>query len=279
MSPIQYALSEIAYAINPKILQMAFTPPERFRFQQTIVNNNTIEDRIRDKVIDGRVRNLINLRGSQEIVISLSGLPLIQEENSVGWHCHIPLHLTNGRRIVGVRSLYMGLGTNAMGVVNTATMMGYGNGMGCGKDLNLQMAEELMKNNSPLALNHTNAVYLVDENTIYCEDVIIQGGMMLRCTVESDEEFSFLTGPYKRPFAKLCVLATKAYIYNELDIKVDQGQMISGTEVGRIREWIDKYSDAEELLQEFIDTEWTKIQIMADKPKRHNYLKLLTSPF
>lgn len=274
MSPIQYALSEINNVIPKELLKRAFSPPSRFDAFTRGRTPNMIEDRIRSEVIDNRIRNLINLKGSQEIQISLAGLEIITDNNGLGWYCHIPKTLTQGRRIVSVRSIYMGPQILGMGISN---MHNFGPVVGrCKDDMYLQMGRELMDNNAPMNLTHTNAVYLIEENTIYCEDRMIHGGLYLRCNVEADEEFGFLTGAYLRPFAELCVLATKAYIYKTLDITMDKGAIESGAEVGKIREWLDKYSDAEEQLQEYIQTTWLKVQGMADKVKRYNYLHMIT---
>lgn len=270
MSPIQFALSEIEAIIPREILLRAFTPPSYSKYQRPTYSPNSIEDRIRAEVIDKRIRNYVNLQGAQEIVISLTDLPIHREDSNLGWWCHIPKTKTKGRRIIAVSSLVTGYMSNT-GFVGSQFAQ-------YGKDVYHQGVNEIMNNARPLELNATAAVYLIDENTIYCEDMRQFGQSWLRCTVESDEEFSFLTGNFLAPFAELCVLACKAYIYRTLSIALDKGQIESGVEVGSYREWVDRYSDAEEQFQDFLKEKWRKIQRMADKVKRHNHLKLITSP-
>lgn len=70
--------------------------------------------------------------------------------------------------------------------------------------------------------------------------------MVLKCRLEYDPDFTNLTPDAVIQLSKLGVTAAKAYVYNKLIIKLDQGAIMSGQEIGKIREIVESYSDQQE---------------------------------
>lgn len=70
--------------------------------------------------------------------------------------------------------------------------------------------------------------------------------LILKCRLEYDKDFTNMPTDAVVQLSQLGVLATKAYIYNKLVVKLDMGYIRSGQEIGRIREIIDSYQDAQE---------------------------------
>lgn len=284
MSPIQFALAEIRDTIPAKILEICFTPKTKYRLARQKFMSTTIEQQILDKVINGRVRRYVNSRGAQEITIPLNGLPR-QDVGYQAWTMHIPKSLTKGRTITHAISVHVGMmgftGGSTFGSITTFGMgvstTNYNNSANAGMDVNTQGAKAIYEANKPIELNYTANVYLIDENTIYCEDRMAQSNLELRCKVASDEEFSFIQGAHVQVFAKLCRLATEAYIYNNLDVDLDEAYLEGGVDIGKIRERVDQYSDSDDEFIELAEGRWKKIQHMADKPRRLNYLNSLIS--
>lgn len=276
MTPIQFALMEVNSIIPREILELSFKPKQIFQYSHNQYNPYSIDDRIRTEVIDARIRPRINLIGSKEIVIPLEGLQQRKEDNNVGWTMHIPKDRTGGRRITEVS--YVIMGYTGLAAMSTGTYGANAMIQGQSTDMYHQATKEMMENARPLNLTGTANVDLIAENTIYCEDYFTFGSLYLRCKIDSDEEFSWIQGDSVAYFAQLVVLATKAYIYRNVDISLDKGRIEAGQDIGRFREIIDGYSDAQEMYNEFIDEKWKRIQRMSDTTKRRAMLRLRSLP-
>lgn len=280
MTPIQFALMEIHHVIPKEVLDLVFIPMSRYRLTKTRNMTTTVDQMIIDKIIEGRIRQYIDAQGAQEVTIPLDGLR-INVEGSQAWSCHIPKNMTQGRRITSVLGIHINylagpMGGNqgvftqfGVGVANTSTQHFEQ------PDLYTRAAGMILNANRPVELNYTANVYLIDENTIYCEDRMPTSPLALRCKLASDSEFSFIQGGNIPIFAQLVLYATQAYIYREASIRIDKAPMEAGIEVGTLKEWVDKYSDAEENFQSFIREKWRKIQRMSDKVARINHLNRL----
>lgn len=72
-----------------------------------------------------------------------------------------------------------------------------------------------------------------------------------------DVDFSNLNQSAVLSFAKLVELATKAYIYNELIIDLDRVAMVSGTQLGSIKQIVDGYVDASKEYDEMLEVNFT----------------------
>lgn len=283
MSPIQFALSEIRDEIPEEVLELAFIPKTKYKLARQKFMSTSVEQQILEKVINGKVRRHIDAQGAQEITVDLNGL----QREKVGpqaWIMHIPKSRTKGRSITSVLGVHIGLYSNSnvdgaapyfgMGV-SSSFLSGNGSNTGCNNNAQVRAVNDLLQTYAPVEMNYTANVYLVDENTIYCEDNMSVFNLVLRCKVASDSEFSFIQGAYVRHFAKLCILATKAWIYKNLNVKLDKAHIEGGVEVSKIREIVDDYRDASEQFNEFIQEKWRKIQRMTDKPRRMNYINAL----
>lgn len=279
MTPVQFALAEIRDRIPEEILNIVFVPKARYRHAN---NHSTVEQQILDKVINSRIRRYVDSQGAQEITIPLSGLKF-ETHDIQGWSCHIPKERTNGRSITQAISVHVGLTSGMgynypMGVTNLGMGASTNMNMNGGEGHHLQQARMLMNANKPIDVTYTANVYLIDENTIYCEDRMPLSNLELRCMVSADSQFSFIQGAYVQDFADMCVLATEAYIARNQKIVVDKAALVGGVELGVIREYIDKYADSDEQFREFIRTKWRKIQRLTDKPRSHHYLSMLVTP-
>jgi hypothetical protein len=78
-----------------------------------------------------------------------------------------------------------------------------------------------------------------------------------------------------RPFCRLVELAVKAYIYNDQVIEVDIGKIRGGQEIGKFKEIVEEYKDAEEQYQEFLATTWQKVAYMNDNETFNRFVRSL----
>lgn len=268
MNVIQYALDQIGYEIPTEVLKETFASRrydpargERFR------DNNlglSIDAVIRKEIIEGRVAIDINLCSGVETMIPLSGLCMEQVDQ---WNFiyRIPDNLTGGRSITAVYDVTFGRGHNGMAGLNTISQ---------GSQL-ANAAGAIMKSIAPIPNTQTPFVQLIGENTILINDIQgINNNMFLRCMVTHEPNFANIKPPLYRKFADMVVLAVKAAIYNKLIILLDEGQIKAGASIGRFREVVDSYADANQLYRDFLHDKWRVSSTINDTQKYRNILKL-----
>ncbi len=262
-NPIQKALMDVQFKIPPQILQAAFVTRE-FGHRPLPVN---IETLIRDRVIYARVMVDCNLVGGTQLVIPLSTVkPEYIDLNTMVYR--IPKSLTQGRTITRLLSLSSGVGT---GYNSAMTRNPYG------FSAVVDAADAVVASHAPIPLVSTANLRLIGENTVLVtEQVSLPSNVQLTCYVEYDEEFSQLRPTAYPKFSRLVELAVKAYIYNELAIPMGQAQLVGGMELGRFREIIDSYADANELYETYLQETWRRVALLNDAGSRERHLRMLS---
>lgn len=279
MTPINFAIQEIFATIPHEVLKLAFLPKSKYRHVNDRYNSTTIEQAIRNKVIDQRLRAYVDSRGAQEINIPLYGLP-IQYDIQGSWSCHIPKERIGGRTITHAISVHRTL-THVMDssvpMALAAPTMGVQMNSGCTPPQDLRSARELYDANRPMDLNFSPNVYLINENTIFCEDRMPINNLALKCLVAADLEFTSISPSYYVLFSEMCSLLVQSYIYNNLVIRLDKAAIEGGVDIGAIREVVDKYSDAEERFKDAWEEKYRKMLFFSDKGRSNRYVSLLLS--
>lgn len=258
MNPIQYALNEVSHRIPPAILKGMFetTVQRTFNWSRMHAPVLSIDHQIRDKVIEARVMANINLISGQRELIPLSGLtPVGQADFSQV--IHIPKDRTNGRSIVSVYSIAIGTQTGAMNGVFNTTYNGNTSSMG-------EAMRAVQQSRSPIPVMNDSNIHLIAENTIAVRSPLrLAGVAWLDCLLEYNQQLSNVPPGAWREFALLVVLATKAYIYNNIIIPMDEAEIVGGMSLGQFRNIVEGYSDAEELFQEQLLV-WERVSILSD---------------
>jgi hypothetical protein len=272
MSIVQYALDQCNYEIPAEVLKETFASRrydpargERFR------DNNlglSIEAVIRKEIIEGRVSIDINLCSGVETVISLAGLPMEQVDP---WNLiyRIPDKLTGNRNITAVYGISFGQGYNGTNGIH--------NGINSATNSSqlANAAAGVYKASAPIPNSQSPYVQLIGDNTVLINDIQgINSNMWLRCMVTHEPNFANIKPPFYRKFADLVVLAAKAAIYNKLVILLDEGQIKAGASVGRFREVVDGYADANQMYREFLHDKWRVVATINDTQKYRTILKL-----
>ena len=131
-----------------------------------------------------------------------------------------------------------------------------------------------------MPVTSTAYVQLIGENVVMVRDtVLLPANIYLRCLLENDSNMSHIQLKSYRDFSKLVELAVKAYIYNEYVITMDMGELYAGQQLGRFKEIIDNYADAEELYQTFLTERWEKVSLMNDRETWTRHLRLRMGGF
>lgn len=244
MNAVVNALKEIKLSISPELLQIGFV--ENFGRMNHIVS---LDERIKNSVIKPIVIKDCNLSGG--VIVNI---PVDQcrwsEYTRAEYIIEVPKSLTDNRSINNVLSLVSNTSyVTGLPMFNTSSA--------------LTQAQHLMDSLASINVVQTTRLELIGENTILVQDPSITiFNTVIRAELEYDEMMSNLHPRSIIPFAKLCVLATKRYIYNYLKIKLDQGYIYAGHELGKIVEEVDSFSDAAEQYEEYLRDVIRKILFM-----------------
>ena len=275
MSAVQTALRKIKFEIPEAVLNLAFRDRKYFNeaFQPPI------ESRIRSAIIDGQVLPDCNLVGGTQLTIPLTGI-VYQTINEYTRIYKVPKSETSGLSITSVLSVTWGVtGSTANSPFTMSQSMDIAGGVGCGSSPMLSAAQNVMAALSPLPNLWTANVFLISENTIAIRDYIpTDGPLWLRCMVSNDPELNNIHPKSQPYFAQLCVMAAKAYIYNNLDITLDEGAIHGGYELNRVRTTVDGYSDAIDNYNDFLNNDWRRIAFLNDPESKIRAIKRLGPP-
>jgi hypothetical protein len=239
----------------------------------------SLDERIKEEVIYKRVFIDLNLRSNNTVNIPLrnaqiKNVPLENNNTMYGYNYVVILDKADigGRSIISPITLkyynyYMNNGyTNTWDGYNGV----HGGGLVNGLTNSLSGATD---DASPLS---SARLSLLSENTILinnCSLIPNLNSCQIECIVSNDESLSDIKPKVMPYISDLVVLATKAYIYNKMVLALDQGRLIGGHELGRYREIIDSYADANQMYDEMLENKINKILFMNNDKLMENYVK------
>lgn len=265
MNPITYALNQVRFEIPREILEKLFIT--QFAAQHCYYKPTPIslDARIRDEVITPRVLMDCNMMGGTETHIRLTGLPR-EDVDAFTYVYRIPKTLTQGRSITAALSVTFGEGA-VVGATNLVPMRG---------NVLLDAASGLLNSSTPIPMISTAKVKLIGENTILIADnMSMPTNIFLRCWLENDTNFNHINPRSYPAFSKLVVLAVKAYIYVNAMIPMDMGEIFAGNQLGRFKEVIDSYSDANEMYMTHLTEVWGRVAVLNDFDAHRRHIQLL----
>jgi len=263
-NPISYALKQVQYEIPRDILSKIFISLDNINPRVPV----SLDSRIREKVIEARVLSDINLWGGKEVVIPLEAMPyeMIDRFNYV---YQIPKKMTGGATIT--RAISVGYGE---GAIQANAMLGsaiYGGSQA------MDAAAGVLSSQAGIPMVSTAYCHVVGDNTIHVFDsTALPGRVFLRCWVTHDDQLSHLLPTSFMAFSELVVYAVKAHIYVNAQVLMDRGFIVSGGELGRFKDIVDGYSDANENYKTFLMDKWRKISILNDQVASSRHVKILT---
>lgn len=274
MNPISKAVQEVKYRIPRQVLEAVFVDGSR-HFLPSLAAS--MENQIENLVIRPRVLVDCNLIGGQEITVALEGLAFEHPYNYTTV-IRIPKSRTQERRINSVRNVSF-FNTAALGGPYAGAAAMTSNVMGSALSDNgavVSSAASLMASFDKIPQTSTSRVRLIAENTILIDDgIIIPTNSWLRCVLEMDENLSSLPLRSYRAFSTLVEHAVKAYIYNEMVVTIDQSRLHYGQELGRFKDIIDSYADANQNYQDFLRDRMEAIFLMSDEASYTRFIKMV----
>lgn len=268
MDAYKIALRDIWMEIPEEVLERVFAPGHEYVHK----NRAALEAKVKEKVLDPKVRVDCDLMGAAEVSIPLVNLkPTVYNQFTVSFK--IPKTLTQGRRITSVLAVTYGTsGLSNFGATDLLAQYG-----STSYSATADAATGIM--NAHTAIPDMQNIYasIIGENVISIEGytpMLTYG--YLRCLVAHDEVMSTLKPQSLTWFAELCVYAVKAYIYNNYYIKMDMGELVGGRELQSFRNIVESYSDAAELYREFYRTTWSKVNYLNDPERKYRLLRGMT---
>lgn len=267
MDLITIALDRVGFEIPQEVLRYTFSPtrydPSKnglIRDYSTGVSNDTV---IRRQVIDARVMVDINLCSGVELFIPLNGCPAKMVDRWTYVYT-IPKELTQGRSITVPYGLSYGQGNN----------MGQAGSFSEDRSMVLEAAAGLIQSNSAWTQVQSAYCTLVADNVVEVTNMSrVPGISYLRCLVSHEPNLANIPPHYADKFTELVILAVKAYIYTRTIIPLDEGAIRGGASLGRIREIVDSFADANQMYKEFLKDNWRKSGVMANRAQHHRLLR------
>lgn len=271
MDLITKAIQDVKYAIPREVLRMAYMDKPVNGFVPLAKN---LESAIRDMTILPRVIVDTDIAGGQTILVSLAGLNA-KEIDDYNYIFEIPPERVDNRTILSVMAVNYYRSINAQG--SRSDVMA-GISPASGNDLS-SSTQRAMNSRGSIPVVSTAECQVVGHNVIMIRNHLRTAAMAeIRCRVENDQNLSNLPITVAPMFSKLCTFAVKAFIYNELIVKIDRGVIDRGHEIGALKNIIESYSDAEENYRTCRDEEWGAVATMCDTVTYHDLLKMQMFP-
>lgn len=268
MNPVVRAVEVLKYKIPRQILDEVFQP-KTFYWRGAPAS---IDEKIMQLVVRPRVLVDCNLVGGAEVLVDLGGL--VQETvNNFEVIYRIPKDRTGGRVIMSVLSV-------GFGSASLMAHVGGSTGFSPGSVTPITLAgQAMMEAMSPAPVVSTAKISLIGENTVLIRNTSpISSNIYLRCIVAHDENMSHLQLRTIPAFTKLVELAVKSYVYNELNILIDEARLAGGQALGRFKEAVDEYRDAEQMYEEYLMQKWMKISFMNDAESMNRHIRMRIGP-
>lgn len=262
MNIVMKAIRDISFTVPKEILEATFIPKRNAWSLKSV----SVEQQIMDLVIRPRVLVDCDILGGVEMYVPIANLATEQVDGRT-LVLRVPKTLTQGRSIISVEAI---LFTDP----SRGSMRGISSTLDSGA---LASAiTQLVDGVGKVPVTSTSNVQLVAENTIMVYDFIVfPSRSVLKCRVGNDENLSNIPVRAAPAFSLLIEYAVKAYIYNRLNIELDMGELFSGSQLGKVREIVDSYSDSEELYKTQRKEVIQKISYMSDKRIWTNHIRSL----
>jgi hypothetical protein len=256
MNAVSYAVSTIKQRINREILNLAYLTD----YGQI----ETIESII-EGVIKRRPMVDSNLMSGTAMMVRLYEEYVFFEDEYGNKTIQLPKDILGGKSITAAHSIIR--------QENFTETYRYTEGTRDTGDI-LDAATLMYDNSSmPFTVVTANLSVIGDKTIAIMDNIGCLDNLNLKLMVSNNAIMNNLDNRAKMTFMKLCTLAVKADIYNKTIIKIDEGELVQGHNLGRIKSIIESYSDADEQYYDYFEDKWRKVMHMADPVLSNGLIK------
>lgn len=243
MNKIQYLIDCVKREIPMGVLRLGFQQP-------TYLNslNISLDAAIKDKIINNWILRDCDVVSGVEAVVELTGVPIDYVE--MGQVIRVGYGPTAGREITSVLSV--GYGYNAItggmpGIVSALT--------------------------EPFQMSDVRC-QLIGQNVVFIEGYVGVKLTNLRCVLNNDRDFNNIQ-PRSLPVLKdLSLLATKAFLYNELILNLHNAVNVNGIDMSAILDIVSGYADSATMYNEMLTTKWKKVAVLNDRISLNRHIRM-----
>lgn len=264
LNPLDKVVADIKFSIPKQILKKVFVN----KLQSWSINNVSVEDQIKNLVLQPKVLVDCDIVGGSKIYVATSDIPR-EYTDQFTVIFRIPKDKTQGRSITSV----LGIGyleTNSYSQQSNINQM-----KECSVNVITENAAALFGANNSIPISSTAECSLIAENTVMVKDTMyIKPNGYLWCEISNAQDLSNIQIRSLLHFSHLCKLAVKAYIYNQYIIDLDEGEIYAGHELGAFRSIIEGYSDADEQYHEYLRTTWSAVAWMNDAKAHTDLIRM-----
>lgn len=276
MSCVEHAINMVCNSdIDQYLLELAFHNPNTNFLGNwyNVVDQNTVEQGIREKVIHGFVLPSCQINGGKTEFIDLYG-SRVRDMGNGCIECKTPLFVTGGRHIVSVIEVYLGSLNSVTGILGMNTSQN-----ACGQGvMNEMMSNMLDSMNTSRAIpqSYTN-IHMNGNNSF-----VIFGmtnplfAMCAKVILEYDDQLGSIHPRCWDTFGDLCILATKAHIYKTCKRPTEEAVNRSGVNLSDVKDDIAEYRDAWKEYRELFKTTWTKMMSYSDVNRKMSAVQSIT---
>lgn len=273
MNALIYCVNEIKSQIPEEILHYALNCDET----PETINLTSNDNKLLTKVIKSRVLLDTNIVGGIEAIIPLQTLQPSYSESYYTVY-YIPPELTMNKEIISALSVTYLPGKGFFGPYNVfysnATFNAHSNFNSA-----LNVATRVGTSTSDMSVVSNAHLELVAYNTVLVyanyRSLLNYG---IRVVLENNNNLSNISPRSYKALSYLCVLATKAYIYNKTIIKINSGVLQSGQELGVFKSIIESYENAEEEYRTYLKETWTAVAFMNDTTRLNRFISSMIQP-
>lgn len=266
LNPIDKAIADIKFSIPKQILKKVFLNNQPFWTPQ----NTSLEEQIKLLVIQAKVLPDCDIVGGTKVYIPTSNIPR-EYTDQFTVIFRVPKQMTQGRTITSVLAMSY-LESNTYGQTGGSGQMNP-----CSVNAVTENALAVFGANASAPVISTAECSLVAENTVMVKDTLfIKPNGFLWCELANPTNLSNIQIRSLPYFSKLCVLACKAFIYNEFIVQLDEGEIKGGHVLGVFRNIIESYSEALTEYNEFLTTTWATVAFMNDTRSYTDFIRMQT---
>ena len=239
MNAIEAAFRHVRARLPKQILEAVFISGDQNPFRSSA----SLEKAITDKVINDFVIPDLNMFGQiEDFPLDAVGYDTIDFYTRV---YHLPIEITEGRPIVDGHIAARTITTGQHGLPPTALHF---NGS---RSSVLNAAQKVTMSHSTIPSTATAEVTILGPSVVKIRDPgQFTSQMTLRGRMGFHDTLGEIKPPFYGDFAKLVEYAVRRYCYVNTSMDLDLTRLHHGMEFGAFKDWIERWSDSDELYEE-----------------------------